>query len=108
MKSMNQTLKNSLSRIHPSTLIMLTAALLLIVMLLWSPAAAGTSQAEETPPPAATEGTDSATPQPTPIPQEWVDNREQTTGIIAGAVILAVILVGGTLHTIAQNKNQKL
>ena len=38
--------------------------------------------------------------EPTPIPQEWQDNIEQTNGIIMGSVILVLIVVGGTLSAI--------
>ncbi|MEA4906507.1 MAG: hypothetical protein VB089_02740 [Anaerolineaceae bacterium] len=38
--------------------------------------------------------------QKTPYPQEWLDNREQTNGIVFGGVMLVLIIVGGTLHAI--------
>ncbi|MDZ4159880.1 MAG: hypothetical protein U1B80_08825 [Anaerolineaceae bacterium] len=36
----------------------------------------------------------------TPIPIEWENNIEQTNGIIMGAVLLVMIVVGGTLGAI--------
>jgi hypothetical protein len=41
-----------------------------------------------------------ATRSPTPIPQEWVTNREMASGIVLGAVVLVLIIVGGTLGAI--------
>jgi hypothetical protein len=46
------------------------------------------------------------TPTATPIPEEWANNIEQTTGIVIGAVILTLIIIGGTLHTISVNRPQ--
>ncbi len=37
---------------------------------------------------------------PTPIPEEWLTNREMGTGIVMGAVVLVLIIVGGTLGAI--------
>ena len=37
---------------------------------------------------------------PTPIPEEWANNREMGTGIVMGAVALVLIIVGGTLSAI--------
>lgn len=50
----------------------------------------------------------SARPLATPIPEELIANREQTFGIVFGAVILVLIVVVGTLTGIAaqrQNSN---
>ena len=37
---------------------------------------------------------------PTPIPEEWANNREMGTGIVMGAVALVLIIIGGTLSAI--------
>lgn len=50
----------------------------------------------------------STRPLATPIPEELIANREQTFGIVFGAVILVLIVVIGTLTGIAaqrQNPN---
>lgn len=47
---------------------------------------------------------DGASPQTartgTPIPIEWVTNRKMADGIVLGAVLLVLIIVGGTLSAI--------
>ncbi len=46
-------------------------------------------------------------PTPTPIPEELLANREQTFGIVLGAVFLVLIVIGGTVGGIAaQRQNQ--
>ena len=40
----------------------------------------------------------------TPLPEEYVENPDQTTGIIFGAVFLLIIIVGGTFFTLRSNK----
>lgn len=40
---------------------------------------------------------------PTPIPEEWRTNREMGTGIVMGAVVLVLIIVGGTLGAIRRH-----
>jgi len=40
---------------------------------------------------------------PTPIPEELLANREQTTGIVLGGVVLVLIIVGGTARAITRN-----
>lgn len=37
------------------------------------------------------------TPTTTPLPQELLENREQTIGIIIGTFVLVIIVIGGTL-----------
>ncbi|HSV85754.1 MAG TPA: hypothetical protein VLH85_04210 [Levilinea sp.] len=88
---------------HARLIALILGLTLMLFMLL--PAAAISGQAEDPTVPAQTDSL--PTPLPTPIPQEWKDNREQTTAIIGGAIILATIIIGGTLHTLAQNKEQK-
>jgi hypothetical protein len=106
MKRINQFQKRIFSRVHPATLVMAVVALSFMTMLAWSPVQSVDNQVEDTPVFTLTPTIESLTPQPTPIPQEWADNREQTNGIVAGAIVLAVIIIGGTLHTISRNKNQ--
>jgi hypothetical protein len=107
MKRIDPFQKYIFSHIHPATLTMAIVILAFVTMLAWTPVHSVPSQAENTP--EVTAATiDSLTPEPTPIPQEWVDNREQTTGIIAGAIVLAVVIIGGTLHTISKNKDQTM
>ncbi|GAP12026.1 hypothetical protein BECAL_03226 [Bellilinea caldifistulae] len=43
-------------------------------------------------------------PSPTPIPAELLANREQTFGIVFGAVVLVLIVVIGTLSGIAAQR----
>jgi hypothetical protein len=102
MKRMKPFQKNPAARIQLAALVIVTLSLIFLMIL-----PAGPTFAQDDPTPQTGEAIDLATPSPTPIPQEWADNREQTTGIIAGAVVLAVIIIGGTLHTIDQNKQQK-
>ena len=40
----------------------------------------------------------------TPLPEEYVENPDQTTGIIFGAVFLLIIVVGGMFFTLRSNK----
>lgn len=93
--------KNRCSRLQPAMLAALILGLSLMMLILL-PAAPSSGQAEDATSSAPTAIL--ATPLPTDIPQEWKDNYQQTTGIIAGAVVLAIIIIGGTLHTLAQNK----
>lgn len=37
---------------------------------------------------------------PTPLPQEWLENSELTTGIVLGCVLLVLIIIVGTLGAI--------
>jgi hypothetical protein len=106
MKRIERFRERIFARIHPAVIAMSIVILSLMSMLAWSPASPTAGQAE-TPIPAVTETSELTISQPTPIPQEWVDNIEQTNGIIVGAVILAIIIIGGTLHTISQNKEQQ-
>ena len=40
---------------------------------------------------------------PTAIPLEWQNNEKETDGVILGAVVLVLIIIGGTLHAIRSN-----
>ncbi len=58
---------------------------------------------------AADDPVDTATPavkptrSPTPIPLEWQTNAKETDGVILGAIVLVLIVIGGTLHAIRSN-----
>jgi hypothetical protein len=45
--------------------------------------------------------------QSTPLPNEILQNREQTNGVIFGGVILVLIIVGGTLSMIGRKNLRK-
>lgn len=51
----------------------------------------------------ATSGEQIILDTPTPIPPELLANREQTTGLIFGGVVLVLIIVGGTASVITRN-----
>jgi len=51
----------------------------------------------------ATSGQQIIPDTPTPIPPELLANREQTTGIVLGGVVLVLIIVGGTARAITRN-----
>jgi hypothetical protein len=106
MKRIERFRERIFSRIQPAMIAMSVVILSLMTMLAWSPATPTSGQVE-TPLPAVTETSEVTISQPTPIPQEWVDNIEQTNGIIVASVVLAIIIIGGTLHTISQNKEQQ-
>jgi hypothetical protein len=97
------TPKKLFTRILPTVLAIavVVVALAALTLLPVNPTYAQAGDPQET-----AEALETAIPTQTPIPQEWVDNLEQTTGIVAGAVILAVIIIGGTLHTLAKNRDQ--
>ena len=44
------------------------------------------------------------TPSPTPLPQEWIENSENTNNIILVGVLLVVVVIGGTFRAILHNK----
>jgi hypothetical protein len=48
--------------------------------------------------------TNGPTPTLTPLPEEYVENPDQSTGIIFGAVFLLIIIVGGTFFILRSNK----
>lgn len=50
--------------------------------------------------------TSSGPPTPTPFPPELVANREQTSGIIFGTVILVMIVILGTLTGISARRRE--
>ncbi len=41
--------------------------------------------------------TPESTPTITPLPEEFLTNREQTIGIVIGTVVLVLIVIGGSL-----------
>jgi hypothetical protein len=40
---------------------------------------------------------------PTPIPEAWVKNGQMSNGIVLGAVILVMIVIGGTVDAIRRH-----
>jgi hypothetical protein len=44
------------------------------------------------------------TPTLTPLPEEYLETPDQTTGILFGAVFLLVIIVAGTFFTIKSRR----
>jgi hypothetical protein len=44
------------------------------------------------------------TPTLTPLPAEYIETPDQTTGILFGAVLLLVIIAGGTFFTIRSRR----
>lgn len=96
-------------RLNPTISFVILALALFSGMLAWTPPLRLEARAEDTTAtpileaaPAALTHTPVVEPSstPTPIPQEWVDNKNQTDGVILGAVVLVLIVVGGTLHGI--------
>ena len=49
-------------------------------------------------------GDTSPTPSPSPLPEEWVQNSENTNDIVLVGVLLVLIVVGGTYNAIRQSK----
>jgi hypothetical protein len=41
---------------------------------------------------------------PTPLPAEYISEPNQTSGILSGVVLLAVIIIGGTLGVIFRSR----
>lgn len=41
---------------------------------------------------------------PTPLPAEYLANSDQTSGILLGVVVLAIIIIVGTLGVIIRNR----
>lgn len=107
-KSTPTPIKDWMKKRKPAWFSSPTLALLLVViifatMIAWREPLSGLSLAAPTLEEEIFETT--ASPEfelkePTPIPQEWEDNFEQTNGIIMGSVILVLIVVGGTLSAI--------
>jgi len=49
----------------------------------------------------------SATPTPTFLPDEWIQNSENTNDIVLVGVLLVLIVVGGTYNAIRQSKKSQ-
>jgi len=49
----------------------------------------------------------SATPTPTSLPDEWIQNSENTNDIVLVGVLLVLIVVGGTYNAIRQSKKSQ-
>ena len=89
--------------------IILLVIILLFIILLWpnpassaywdqaaSPTAASGNTVPSVPTATLTVAGPSL-PTPTPIPSEYLENTDQTSGIICGSVVMVLIIVGGTL-----------
>jgi hypothetical protein len=73
--------------------ILLLIAILALIIFAWPEPASGAFLSQ---PAVATEVV-KPTVTPTPIPQEYLESADQTSGIICGSVVLVLIIVGGTL-----------
>lgn len=96
----------------------LFAFILLLAMVCWGGVGIGLAQdtsatpaatASATPAPSATSTitltpTRSLTPTLTPLPAEYMQTPDQTTGIVFGAVFLVIIIVGGTFITLRSRR----
>jgi len=94
------------------------ALILLLSSLLWSKP--GTSLAQATSPTPAATGTATLapsrtaiitliptvtlTPTLTPVPAEYIETPDQTTGILFGAVLLVIIILGGTFFILRRKR----
>jgi hypothetical protein len=92
--------------LNPPLLAVLVILFLFSSMMAWTLPPSEQRQQEASPTVEATaipeEVVIDSEPTRTPIPQEWVENVEQTNGVVFGGVILVLIIVGGTLHAIQQ------
>ncbi len=83
--------------------IILLVIILLIIILLWPDPASGAYWGQVDTPtaipsmPTVTLTAASSLPTYTPIPAEYLENNDQTSGIICGSVVIVLIIVGGTL-----------
>jgi hypothetical protein len=73
--------------------ILLLIAILALIIFAWPEPASGAFLPQSA---IATEVV-KPTVTPTPIPIEYLESAEQTSGIICGSVVLVLIIVGGTL-----------
>ncbi len=108
--------------LSPTLSVVILAMLVFAGVLAWTPPAPSFAQpatATTTPtdafmiaPTAAREVLDTETPAapvvkptrtPTAIPIEWQNNEKETDGVIFGAIVLVLIVIGGTLHAIRRN-----
>lgn len=79
---------------------MLAFLLILAMVLAWPEPASGKAYGDATP-------TAYATFTPSPIPQEFLDSSDQTSGIICGSVVLVLVVVGGTLGVLRRKEPGK-
>ncbi len=96
----------------------LFAFILLFAMICWGGVGIGLAQEASATPavaasatlaPSATSKitvtpTRSLTPTLTPLPAEYMQTPDQTTGIVFGAVFLVIIIVGGTFITLRRRR----
>lgn len=106
MKRKKKQVFQKLSRLHwpywlnRQTLVLLIIALLFLAALSLAeplPRADKYSYAGLTPTPTAVA---LKAGEPTPLPQEYLENANQTNGIVLGATILVLIVVVGTLSAL--------
>lgn len=55
-------------------------------------------------PPITNTPTRGPTPTLTPLPADYIETPDQTTGILFGAVFLLIIIVGGTFFTLRSRR----
>jgi len=51
--------------------------------------------------------TQQPTPTHTPLPAEYLENTEQSVGIIAGTIMLVILVIGGTLGGAFARRREK-
>jgi hypothetical protein len=84
--------------------IFLLILVLLIIILAWPNPASGAFTAQTSTPIV----TPSLTATITPIPVEYLESADQTSGVICGSVVLILIIVGGTFGVLRmKNGNNK-
>jgi hypothetical protein len=83
---------------HDILWILLLIAALIFIIFAWPDPASGSFVPQSTPP----VPTVLPTITTTSIPAEFLENADQTSGIICGSVILILIIVGGTLGVLGR------
>jgi hypothetical protein len=86
--------------------IILLIVILLLIILAWPDPASGAYHVTAGDQVETATATVRPLPTFTPIPLEYLENTDQTSGIICGSVILVMIIVGGTLGVL-RRKNGK-
>lgn len=82
--------------------IFLLVIVLLIIILVWPAPASGAALHQ-----AATLLPGGLTATPTIIPQELLSTPDQTSGIICGAVVIVLIIVGGTFGVLRRQNGRR-
>jgi len=117
MRQIKKTAKNIYLNPKPSwmnqqTVLIILVLLVLLTALAWSepqpnkqfPEGQLLQSTENTP---AIPEIISATPTPTSLPDEWIQNSENTNDIVLVGVLLVLIVVGGTYNAIRQSKKSQ-